>query len=160
VRRLRWARNAHTVAIFSRPTEKYFGKSFQLKFQNQYPRQQCCRTTGRWARITRSRKRFLHKNLFSYPAQSTKTAGRKRPSTAKAVDSTIMGLGAYWTVQGSPGFRVLVSQGESYQPPHRHGMNDVFAFSERFQGLELFVRKPDRKPSSLHGLCIYDEGII
>jgi hypothetical protein len=35
-------------------------------------------------------------------------------------------------------------QSDSYKPPDRHRINDMFAVGERFQGLEFFVRKPDR----------------
>jgi hypothetical protein len=66
------------------------------------------------------------------------------------------GLRFFLTVQESLLIWIIVSQSDAYEPSNCYRMNNVFALGECLQGLKFLVRKPDRKPSSLHAACIYD----
>jgi hypothetical protein len=65
---------------------------------------------------------------------------------------SMAGLRFFLTVQKPPLVGIFVCQSHSYEPSRRHRRNDMFAVGEFSKGLEFFVRKPDRKSSSLHRL--------
>jgi hypothetical protein len=92
--------------------------------------------------------------LQPFPTIQVSGAWAEKLFHQTCIDSTMVRLQPFPTIQAPRGIGVFVDQGHFQKPSHGDRWHNVFTVGEGRQGFEFFVRKPDRKFSSFHGLCI------